>query len=77
MLYFCWTIIKIAERWGLCPQTPLPPVAEGFSQPWAAGDFPKTPIGLRLREAEPPDPHDEFLATRLATFLLIVEIVCQ
>jgi len=31
MRYFCWKIVKIAERWGLRSQTPLPPAAGGFA----------------------------------------------
>jgi len=60
MLYFCLTIVKITKRWGLRPQTSLPPVAEGFAprtQPSTAGGFPQTLIGLRRLDTPPLDLH--------------------
>ena len=41
---------KIFERWGLRPQTPVPPAAEGFA--------PQTPIGLWRLGPPPPDPQN-------------------
>ena len=50
---------KIFERWGLCPQTPVPPAAGGFApKPPASGGWglrPQTPIGRRRLGAPPPD----------------------
>jgi len=31
MDYFCGKFLKIAKRWGLRPQTRLPPAAGGFA----------------------------------------------
>ena len=51
---------KIFERWGLRPQTPVPPAAGGFA--------PKPPLasgGWMLHHPPTPPPNCEFLATRL------------
>ena len=51
---------KIFERWGLRPQSPVPPAAGGFaprlpaSSSWGLSS--QTPIGLRRLGALPPDP---------------------
>ena len=51
---------KIFERWGVRPQTPVPPAAGGFApKPSASGGWglrPQTPIGRRRLGAHPPDP---------------------
>ena len=53
---------KIFDRWGLRPQTPVPPAAGGFaSKSPASGGWglrPQTPIGLRRLGALPPDPQN-------------------
>ena len=65
---------RIFERWGLRPQTPVPPAAGALPQNpqslAAWGLRPQTSIGFRRLRAPPPDPqnslpHCEFLATRL------------
>jgi len=46
MRYFCLKIVKIAERWGFRPQTPLLPPAGALlpdPQPPAAGGFASRP----------------------------------
>ena len=63
---------KIFERWGLRPQTPVPPAAGGLApkpQPLAAvGLAPRPPLtsgGWGFRPQTPQTaPHCEFLATR-------------
>ena len=47
---------NIFERWGLHPQTPVPPAAGGFAP------YPQTPKTA---------PHCEFLATRLGVANLL------
>ena len=67
---------KIFERWGLRPQSPVPPAAGGFApEPPAsgAGSFASRPPlasgGWGLRPQNPKTaPHCEFLATRLREF---------
>ena len=55
------------ERWGLRPQIPVPPAAEGFaSRPPASGGW-----GYAPRPPKQP-PHCEFLTTRLTTCMLEV-----
>ena len=53
---------KIFERWGLRPQTPVPPAAGGGTpKPPASGSWglrPQTPIGLRRLGTPPPDPQN-------------------
>ena len=53
---------KIFERWGLRPQTPVPPAAGGFApKPPASGSWglcPQTPIGRRRLGAPPPHPQN-------------------
>ena len=61
---------KIFKRWGLRPQTPVPPAAGGFApKPPASGGWglrPQTPIGRRPQTPKTA-PRCEFLATRLHT----------
>ena len=75
---------KIFERWGLRPQTPVPPAAGGLApKPPASGSWglrPQTPIGRRRLGAPPPDPqtsppHCEFLATRLSSAKLLSNLL--
>ena len=57
---------KIFERWGLCPQTPVPPVAGDFApRPPAFSGFPKA-LRIRIPGYAPARcGHCEFQATRL------------
>ena len=70
-MFFLQKNEKSFERWGLRPQTPVPPAAEGFApRPPASGGWelcPQIPIGLQRLGAPPilAPPHCEFLATRL------------
>ena len=68
---------KIFERWGLRPQTPVPPAAGGFApKPPASGSWglrPQTPIGLRRLGAPPPDPKT---APPIANFWLRAWLYC-
>ena len=61
--YFCKKKCKIFERWALRPQTPVPPVVEGFSPTPQVFDSwrlcPYTPIGLRRPWNPPPDPQKQ------------------
>jgi len=74
MHYFCWKIVKIAERQIPCLRrlvTLLPDL-----KPPAAGSFvPRPPLAFVGWELGPQTsgtaPHDEFLATRLAATVLL------
>ena len=72
---------KIFERWGLRPQTPVPPADGGFAPktPTSGGwEYrPQTPIGLWRLRAPSPRPqtipfHCKFLATYLVIYCSII-----
>ena len=60
--YFCKKC-KIFDRWGLRPQTTVPPAAGAFApRPPASGCWwlrPHTPIGLRRLGSPPSDPRTQ------------------